>query len=236
MKLLVSVRSAAEAETALLAGADIIDAKDPSAGALGAVELDVFADIHGAVGGRRPVSAALGDATSVARVEQLATSFVARGAQIVKIGFVGVSSESRVRELIEATVGASGGANVVAVANADTSTDGSVDANRLIDIAAVGGAKGMLIDTADKTGPGLTTLWSGNELSRWIARVHEHGLFAAVAGKLQARDVTRVAESGADVAGVRGAACDGGRNGRVTRELVQRLVDEARHADRAVSA
>jgi (5-formylfuran-3-yl)methyl phosphate synthase len=236
MKLLVSVRSAAEAETALLAGADIIDAKDPSAGALGAVELDVFADIHGAVGGRRPVSAALGDVTIVANAEQLTSSFVARGAGIVKIGFVEVPSEARIRELIEATVSASGGANVVAAANADTSSDGSVDAYRLIDIAARAGAKGMLIDTADKAGPGLTALWSGNELSRWIARVHEHGLFAAVAGKLQARDLTGVAESGADVAGVRGAACDGGRNGRVSRKLVQRLVDEARHADRAVSA
>ena len=35
---LASVRDVAEAETALLAGADIIDLKDPAQGALGAVD------------------------------------------------------------------------------------------------------------------------------------------------------------------------------------------------------
>jgi hypothetical protein len=37
---LASVRDAAEAETALLANADIIDLKDPAQGALGAVDLE----------------------------------------------------------------------------------------------------------------------------------------------------------------------------------------------------
>ena len=37
MRLLVSVRSAAEARAALSGGADIIDAKEPSLGSLGAV-------------------------------------------------------------------------------------------------------------------------------------------------------------------------------------------------------
>jgi uncharacterized protein (UPF0264 family) len=41
MKLLVSVSSAAEAEIALLAGADVIDAKDPTAGALSQLTLDL---------------------------------------------------------------------------------------------------------------------------------------------------------------------------------------------------
>ena len=224
MKLLVSVSSADEAETALLAGADIIDAKDPSAGALGAVGIDVFADIHAVVGERRPLSAALGDVTDVAGVDLLASSFVTRGARIVKIGFAGVSSEARVRELIEATVSGGNGASVVAVAYADASVVGSIDANRLIGTAGRAGAQGILVDTADKTGPGLTALWSENDLSRWIAGAHECELFAAVAGKLRARDLSRVAELGADVAGVRGAACVGGRSGRVSRELVERLV------------
>jgi uncharacterized protein (UPF0264 family) len=229
MKLLVSVTSANDAETALCAGADIIDAKDPSAGALGAVELDVFADIGAVVGGRRPLSAALGDLTDVLSAARRASSFAARGAQIVKIGFAPASSAGRVRELIETTVNASAGARVVAVAYADASADETVDARRLIEIAARSGATGILIDTADKAGPGLCALWTEDELSTWIARVHDCELFAAVAGKLQARDIAWAAELGADVAGVRGAACDGGRTGRVSRELVQRLVGEVRH-------
>ena len=46
MKLLVSVSNADEARSAVLGGADIIDAKDPSMGALGAVGLDAFARIR----------------------------------------------------------------------------------------------------------------------------------------------------------------------------------------------
>lgn len=229
MKLLVSVTSAHEAETALRAGADIIDAKDPSAGALGAVELDVFADIGAVVGGRRPLSAALGDLTDAMSAARLASSFAARGAQIVKIGFPRGCSAARVRELIEGTVLGGNGASVVAVSYADASADENVDANHLIEIAARSGVAGILIDTADKAGPGLAALWSEYQLKNRIARVHACELFAAVAGKLQARDIAWAAESGADVAGVRGAACEGGRKGRVSRELVQRLVDEVRH-------
>lgn len=228
MKLLVSVSSADEAEIALLAGADVIDAKDPLTGALGAVALDVFADIRAAVGERCPVSAALGDVTDVADAERLVSSFEKRGAQILKLGFAGVTARARVARVLEAAVNCCDGASVVAVAYADASAVGSIDANDLIDVAARAGVKGVLVDTADKTSPGLTTLWDDDDLSSWVARVHERELFAAVAGKLQARDLLRVAESGADVAGVRGAACAGGRNGRVSRDLVQGLVDELR--------
>ena len=47
MRLLVSVRSAAEVAAALAGGADIIDAKEPSRGGLGAVDpedLEAIAD------------------------------------------------------------------------------------------------------------------------------------------------------------------------------------------------
>ena len=45
MQLLVSVSSAVETSAALLGGADIIDAKDPLSGPLGAVTPAVFRDI-----------------------------------------------------------------------------------------------------------------------------------------------------------------------------------------------
>ena len=51
MQLLVSVRSAEDAMAALDGGADIIDTKEPRAGALGAVSMDALHDIHAAVAG-----------------------------------------------------------------------------------------------------------------------------------------------------------------------------------------
>ncbi|HEX2310549.1 MAG TPA: (5-formylfuran-3-yl)methyl phosphate synthase, partial [Vicinamibacterales bacterium] len=57
----------------------------------------------------------------------------------------------------------------------------------------------------------------------WVERAHDAGLLVALAGKLAADDLAYVRDAGADIAGVRGAACDGGRTGRVSAERVRRL-------------
>src|SRR4051794_32096425 len=59
--LLVSVRSAAEAEIALTGGADVVDIKEPTRGPLGAADADVIASIADAVAGRAPITAAAGE-------------------------------------------------------------------------------------------------------------------------------------------------------------------------------
>ena len=228
MELLVSVSNAAEAQAAVDGGADIIDAKDPLAGALGAVQPDVLTRIREAVGPSRRVTAALGDAHDGA--EELARDFVLRGARLVKLGFGGVRDAGRVEtiaaRLARACASADRASGVIAVAYADDPA-ASVDAVGLVSIAARAGARGVLIDTADKRGPGLLALWSPAALERWVARVHAHDLLAAVAGKLRLEDLAVVADAGADVAGVRGAACDGGRGGRVTTKRVRALAATA---------
>ena len=60
-QLLVSVRSAEEAEAALHGGAALIDVKEPRRGALGRASDGILADVVRTVAGRRPVSAALGE-------------------------------------------------------------------------------------------------------------------------------------------------------------------------------
>src|SRR5438552_80298 len=104
MRLLVSVATAAEALAALDGGADVIDAKNPLAGALGAVSIDRLREIHAAVGGRRPVTAALGDAADEAAIEHDARAFAAAGAAFGKVGFAGIASAERVEALIVAAV------------------------------------------------------------------------------------------------------------------------------------
>src|SRR5262249_40810967 len=58
---LASVRDNAEAETALLAHADIIDLKEPANGALGALDCAITRPMVSFVGGRVPVSTTVGD-------------------------------------------------------------------------------------------------------------------------------------------------------------------------------
>jgi uncharacterized protein (UPF0264 family) len=224
MRLLVSVASAIEASAALAGGADIIDAKDPLAGALGAVPVEVLRAIIAAVGGARPVSAALGEAADEVIIERAARAFTAAGADLVKVGFAGVSSE-RNAALVSAAVrgaatGGGGNAGVIAVAYADAKHTPNLIA--LPDLAARG-MEGVLLDTADKTGPGLRALFATDRLAAWIAEAHEAGLLVAVAGKLTADDLGFARDAGADIAGVRGAACDGGRTGRVSAGRVRLL-------------
>ena len=54
----------------------------------------------------------------------------------------------------------------------------------------------------------------------------------SLAGKLAAPELPFVRDAGADIAGVRGAACDGGRTGHVTAARVRLL----RHACDGIAA
>jgi len=228
MRLLVSVSSAAEASAAMAGGANIIDAKNPLAGALGSVSLEVLREIYTAVGGTRPVTAALGDASNDGDLERDACAFAAAGARFVKVGFAGITSPSRVAALVAAAargaiLGSDGAASLVAVAYADADRVDAVSADALVPLAARAGARGVLLDTADKGGPGLRVLMPPEVLARWVAEAHQAGVFVALAGKLTADDLAFVRDAGADIAGVRGAACEGGRTGRISMKKVTLL-------------
>ncbi len=216
----MSVANAEEAAAAMAGGADVIDAKDPHAGALGAVSMPVFRAIHAQVAGVRPVSAALGDADDEAGLERASRRFAEAGAAFVKIGFAADAGPGRIATLVTAAVrGAAGRCDVVAVAYADAPPYAGLAI--FADIAAHGGAAGVLLDTANKSGAGLCRTLSADALASWVERSQRAGLFAALAGRLTAADVPFVHAAGADIAGVRGAACEGGRTGLVTAERVR---------------
>jgi hypothetical protein len=253
MRLLVSVASAAEASAALSGGVDVIDAKDPYAGALGAVSLEVLHAIRAVVAGVQPVSAALGDATDEAAIARDAHRFVSAGASFVKVGFGGITRVDRIGALTAAAVhgarsartcstptsdrvqprrsvdGPSGswpdsfGGGVIAVAYADVAPFAASDGVAFVEVAARAGAAGVLLDTTNKHGPGLRGLITPSTLAAWVGVAHEAGLLVALAGKLTADDLGFVRDAGADIAGVRGAACDDGRTGRVTVDKVRAL-------------
>src|SRR5439155_9520287 len=117
----------------------------------------------------------------------------------------------------------SGGSAVVPVAYADADRAASIPRDRLVDAAARGGARGVLLDTFDKQGGGLRELVAPRDLAAWAAAAHDAGLFVALAGKLVASDLPLVCDVGADIAGVRGAGCDGGRTGQVSADRVRLL-------------
>jgi len=228
MRLLVSVTDAAEATAALGGGADVIDAKDPHQGSLGAVPVRALREIRTTVGEARPVTAAIGDASDEIAVERTAHEFAAAGATLLKVGFAGIDSGSRVSALLSAAMrGAAsateGLAGVVAVGYADADPEASVPFPRLVEIAASTKAWGVLLDTVDKSGPGLSQLVRVSEVTRWVDAAHHAGMVVALAGRLTADDLQFVRDTGADIAGVRGAACDNGRTGSISLDKVRSL-------------
>jgi uncharacterized protein (UPF0264 family) len=231
MHLLISCASPLDAGAAVDGGADIVDAKDPAMGALGAVTFDTFRELAAAVAERRPLTAAMGDAGSPASVEADARMFARLGARLVKVGFAGIHDLSTVLTLARAAVDGAhdAGAGVVLVAYADHQHE-SVSSAMLLDVASSAGAAGVLLDTADKRGPRLTELVSPAALAAWVERAHQRSLTVALAGRLRADDLPIVRQCGADVAGVRGAACTGGREGAVGVVRVRALLDACNQA------
>lgn len=222
MRLLVSVRNAAEAAAALVGGADIIDAKEPLNGALGPVTPATLAAIAREAGSAAPVSVALGDA-GTADVADASRAASRSGAAFVKLGFAGLLGRIEDAERAAADIASSHPGRLVIVAYADHPRAAAPPPEQLVAVARACNAAAVLLDTFDKHGASLTALMTPDALRRFVACAKEHGQLAALAGTLTAADIAVVRDAGADIAGVRGAACDGGRTGTVSVERVRLL-------------
>ena len=91
------------------------------------------------------------------------------------------------------------------------------------------GAAGVLLDTMAKDA-GLFMLLDPTTVGEWVAAAHAAGRLAGLAGSLRGTDFATARALGADLVGVRGAACVGGRTGRVSRGRVAALSALARAA------
>jgi len=221
VQLLVSVRDAIEAAVALEAGAHIVDAKEPDRGPLAAVDPEVLAAITQRLPASTPISAALGEPADVGALEQaLACRCAALLHHPAYVKFViPALAPDVLAACVAATRAAVPHARVVLATYADRSEAPLVEVARLVGTA---GADGVLVDTASK-GRSLLDIVPAAVLEAFVGMGHASGLFVALAGSLSAEDLPRVAALGADVAGVRGAACDGGRNARLSGLRVRAL-------------
>jgi dihydroneopterin aldolase len=198
---LISVRSADEAEIALAGGAGIIDIKEPARGVLGAAPMQVMRDIVQRIGGRRPVSATVGDIPlSQAPVASEATA--ATGVDYVKIGaFPGGDPATGLMALKSL---ADKGVQLILVMFADMEPD-----LRLVRMAAKAGFKGVMFDTARKGQGNLRSILSEGQLRAFVSAARESGLLAGLAGALALDDIPALMALQPDVLGFRGAACTG---------------------------
>jgi uncharacterized protein (UPF0264 family) len=228
VRLLVSVTDAHEACVAAEGGVDIVDVKNPAEGSLGAPAPGVIARVREVVGPDHPVSAAIGDLPNLPGTAALAALGAARsGAAYVKVGLWGTSTEDEAVTLLRAVREAvDGGAWIIAAAYADATRVPSspLPPEAVVAAARRAGVDGCLLDTALKDGRGLFEWLGPTALAALVAEGHAAGLEMALAGALRAEDLPAVRATGADVVGVRSAACRSGRRtASLDAERIERL-------------
>jgi uncharacterized protein (UPF0264 family) len=218
MQLLVSVRSAEEAEAALDGGAGLIDVKEPARGSLGPADPTVISEVLHVVAGRAPVSAALGELldgpTDLARSE---LSFV-------KWGLAGCQGQDWSSALRQAQQLAP--CRPVAVAYADWSRAGAPAPSDVCDFAIAHSWAAFLLDTWRKDGTTLLDWLSHAGLAELRTRCRHAGVPVALAGSLGEAEIRELMVLQPDWFAVRGAACRcGRRTDRIDANRVRSLAE-----------
>jgi uncharacterized protein (UPF0264 family) len=210
MDLLVSVRSAVEAQAALTGGAGLIDVKEPAHGSLGRAKDATIEQVVQAVAGRRPVSAALGE-----WIENPAP-YTGPGLAFQKYGLAGCGGRrgwhQELAVAVERVEARRAGCRVVTVAYADWERAGAPPVGEVVQFACRRPGGVLLLDTYGK-GDGRTLLdWlSLGEIARLCRLCRDAGIRIALAGSLGADEIRRLLGLRPNWFAVRGAACAGGR-------------------------
>jgi len=218
---LASVATPEEMEAVRIGGADIVDLKNPSKGALGAWDT---AALEAAVarwrswGPEAPeLSATIGDQPMRPEIVLAAAERVAAtGVPLVKLGVLADGAAAcldALRPLARRT-------RLIAVFFADRGVDLA-----LVEAAADAGFAGVMVDTADKAAGGLRRHMDDAALAGFVATARGRNLLTGLAGSLALADVVPLAALTPDYLGFRGALCDGGRTGRLDADAVAGVRD-----------
>lgn len=219
-RLLVSVRTVAEARAAIEGGCDILDVKEPAHGSLGMAEPETIrriADLPDTAGHPElPVSAALGellDWTSAGE-ESAGLPGLPETLRFVKLGLAGLRSSDdwphrwlRVREQIEQTAGRR--LNWIGVVYADAERAGAPAPAEIVRTAIETRCTGVLFDTFRKDGRSLFEWIDTATLISMVQQIRTAGLITALAGSLASQHATQIIATGADIVAIRSAACRG---------------------------
>ena len=229
MRLLVSVVNEEEVTAAVEGGADIIDVKNPREGTLGGNFPHVIRRVRKYTPSALDVSATIGDVPNLPGTVALAALGASTcGVQYVKVGLFGIQNQHDavflLRQVCRATREHDPGIQIIAAGYADADKVKALPPGHLPAAAIEAGVNGCLLDTALKGDGTLLTKLRDVQLQEFVSQCLRANLLCAVAGSLSLKDIPHICKFGADIIGVRTAACRGDRvNGRVDRKKVQRL-------------
>ncbi len=199
--MLASVKNLAEAEFVLNANVDIIDLKQPEFGALGALPVELVAEIVAKINERCPVSATVGDLPMDADLIFNAVSNMAKtGVDFVKIGFFPegdwLSILHKLGDLTENT-------RLIVVLFADTKPNFSI-----ISELKKANFAGVMLDTMHKKNGSLTQIMSPETIAEFVEFARKEALICGLAGSLRLENIAELLPFDADYLGFRGALCN----------------------------
>ncbi len=247
VKLLVSVRNAAEARIAREAGVDILDVKEPRFGSLGRADEQTWREIAiQDANSKIPLSLAAGELRDFSIETR---PFVPPGVSFLKLGLAGMKNEpdwrlawQLVRTSFESRSRESPSFDCqphfrwVAVIYADAAAN-APSAGDILKEAALIDCAGVLVDTFHKDGRNLFDNVTSEQCRAWRQEANEAGMFFALAGSLQLADLPRVAEIRPQIVAVRSAVCrEGDRGGMIDASRVTDWVQTLRAAQLSASS
>jgi dihydroneopterin aldolase len=202
-RMLASVIDELELESAIDAGADIIDLKNPHTGALGALPLTLIRHLVEQSAGRRPISATVGDLPAdPLRITRAIQRTAECGVDFVKVGFF---SSDNLSDCLKAIAELSADHAVVAVLFADCAPP-----LQRLDAFAAAGCRGVMLDTAGKGGGGLLQYSAPEQLERFVDETRALGMLSGLAGSLRLEEIPQLLPLLPDYLGFRGALCKQG--------------------------
>lgn len=201
-------------------GADIIDLKEPSQGALGGLGLQEIHEVVDHLWESCVVSATVGDLEAdvpliLDRIEAVADT----GVDYVKVGMF---SQQHIRECLPSfEYHARRGVKIIAVCFADV----EFDVPSTIQLCKKACLSGIMMDTAGKKTGGLLQHKTIDQLAQFVNYAQSLGLLTGLAGSLRAQDVGALMPLEADYLGFRTALCE---NQIRTAPIAAKSVDEVR--------
>ena len=201
-KWLASIQSLEEAQVLSEVLPDILDIKNPSQGALGALSIEKVTEIVTFIAGRCPTSATIGDLPMQAKIINSAMIAMAEsGVDYIKVGLFPehglLDCLSAIRVTIETL-----DVPVIAVLFADKWPE-----QEILPLLKATGFDGIMVDTAVKDGQHLLDHWDDLQLTAFVALARQQNLMCGLAGALRQKDIYILQQFGADYLGFRSALC-----------------------------
>ena len=223
-RLLVSVRSLAEAVRIRNSSCAIVDVKEPANGPLGRASLPVQVAVAESCRGQK-VSLALGEVVDWQNVEIPPVNYL-------KLGLAGLGSDPKWRDRwldvrAEADTSIQQAATWVAVGYADHERADAPAPRDILEAAVESECGVLLLDTFDKSaGRSLFDRLTVSELIELRSATTNSGLSFAIAGQLRSHHLDLISNVAPDIVGIRGAACVGNaRQNEISSRALEQFAD-----------